>query len=122
MNQPSEQAHPVIYCCSSIHKEPPYDEDRTARWFVDFENEKNVPYCSSCHFLLVRAGTISSDRRIPSSTLVRNLPANLTPKELFDAVEECKKEADELGYWSPDRQFFDILNVDGVVRVTFRRT
>lgn len=117
MSHPSEQPYPLLNCCSSIHDTQP----RSASWLVDLDDERAVPYCSSCHFLLKRSGAISADRRIPVATMVRTFPSNLTSKELLAEIEKSKKEADEMGYWSPDREFYDILNVDGSIRITFRR-
>jgi hypothetical protein len=116
-HEPLEHESPLLLCCSTAHGT---DNSCVASWFVDFEGEKDNPYCSSCHFLLKRSDEILSDRRIPRRTLVFNLPNNLTNDQLIEEITLHRNQAEDLGYWSADRQFYDILNVNGAVRLTFR--
>lgn len=115
MNLPPEEQVPFVACVSSFHQSPV-----RASWRVDTLGYKGSTYCSSCHFLVKRSEEIFSEIRIPVSTMIVDLPGNLGVYELYAEIEEVKREAQKIGYWS-DRSLYDIVNLEGKVRLTFRK-
>jgi hypothetical protein len=117
MPLPEEVPQPEVFCSSSVH-----DVSVHATWMITFLHEPGeMPFCSSCHFLFKRTNDIQSDRRIPVALLTVKLPSNLSVHELNQEIQHSIQKARMRGYWSEDC-LYSIVNTDGAVVITFRRT